>query len=493
MASSDWSKAVEDQEKRLSAGMKRVQLGAPRTAPKTGEATPSAQPSAGDWCDEVDSGPEGEEEGDKPTTAAEASLLNKLLHDGLVKAKVSVEVQQKDPNSPLYSVKSFEQLRLSRELLDGIYGMGFNTPSKIQETALPALIADPPCNMIAQSQSGTGKTAAFVLALLHRVDKTNMWPQVLILSPTYELAVQTGDVISEMARFIPEIKIMLAIKGKKPERGQMIAEQIVVGTPGTVLDFLTRRRCLDPNRIRVFVLDEADIMINVQNFQDHSVRVQRQLKPDCQMMLFSATYSDEVMSFAKRIIPDPIVIRLKKEDETLDNIRQYYTICQKEEEKFVALSNIYGVVTIGQAIVFCYTRKSASALCEKMKNDGHAVALLTGELTLEDRATILTRFRDGKEKLLITTNVCARGIDVEQVTVVFNFDIPVDVYRQPDFETYLHRIGRTGRFGKSGLAINFVDGIRSREYLKRIEDHFGKKIRELRTDDIDEVEKLNEE
>ncbi|XP_065835573.1 ATP-dependent RNA helicase DDX19B-like [Oscarella lobularis] len=484
MASSGWSKADDDQEKSLAAGVSHKLLSirlrraagsrAPRTAPQTGEAAPSAQPSAGDWCDEGDSGPEGEEEGgyiflDKPTTAAEASLLNKVLHDGLVKAKVSVEVQQKDPNSPLYSVKSFEQLRLtSRELLDGIYGMGFNTPSKIQETALPALMADPPCNMIAQSQSGTGKTAAFVLALLNRVDKTNEWPQVLILSPTYELAVQTGDVISEMARFIPEIKIMLAIRGNKPEKGQTIAQQIVVGTPGTVLDFLTRRRCLDPRRIRVFVLDEADIIINVQNFQDHSVRIQKLLKPDCQMMLFSATYSDEVMSFAKRIIPDPIIIRLKREDETLDNIRQYYTVCQSEEEKFLALSNIYGVVTIGQAIVFCYTRKSASALCERMKKDGHAVALLTGELTLEDRATILRRFRDGKETLLITTNVCARGIDVEQVTVVVNFDIPVDIYCRPDFETYLHRIGRTGRFGKSGLAINFVDGTRSSAHLKKM-------------------------
>jgi ATP-dependent RNA helicase DDX19/DBP5 len=273
-------------------------------------------------------------------------------------------------------------------------------------------------------------------------------------------------------------------------RGTTISNQIIIGTPGTVQDWLYRKRAFDPKKIDVFVLDEADIMINTQGFQDQSIKVRRSLRPNCQVMLFSATYSDEVMAFAEQVLPNAMTIRLKKEEETVENIKQYYVKCQNEQDKFRALSNIYGVITIGQAMVFCRTKKSAAWLAEKMKVDGHAVGLLTGDITVEQRITVLNRFREGKEKLLITTNVCARGIDVEQVTVVVNYDIPLDMNLKPDYETYLHRIGRTGRFGKSGLAINFVDGPRTFDHLRKIEDHFGKKIVLLSTDDADEIEKL---
>jgi ATP-dependent RNA helicase DDX19/DBP5 len=377
-----------------------------------------------------------------------------------------------------------------KELLEGVYAMGFNKPSKIQESALPALMADPPQNMIAQSQSGTGKTAAFALAALSRVKPNDQWPQVLILAPTYELACQTGDVIMKMAKYMLSVRITYAIRGEKLARGTTISNQIIIGTPGTVQDWLYRKRAFDPKKIDVFVLDEADIMINTQGFQDQSIKVRRSLRPNCQVMLFSATYSDEVMAFAEQVLPNAMTIRLKKEEETVENIKQYYVKCQNEQDKFRALSNIYGVITIGQAMVFCRTKKSAAWLAEKMKVDGHAVGLLTGDITVEQRITVLNRFREGKEKLLITTNVCARGIDVEQVTVVVNYDIPLDMNLKPDYETYLHRIGRTGRFGKSGLAINFVDGPRTFDHLRKIEDHFGKKIVLLSTDDADEIEKL---
>uniref|UniRef100_A0A8D2D6M8 Helicase ATP-binding domain-containing protein n=1 Tax=Sciurus vulgaris TaxID=55149 RepID=A0A8D2D6M8_SCIVU len=172
--------------------------------------------------------------------------------------------------------------------------MGFNRPSKIQENALPLMLAEPPQNLIAQSQSGTGKTAAFVLAMLSQVEPANRYPQCLCLSPTYELALQTGKVIEQMGKFYPELRLAYAVRGNKLERGQKISEQIVIGTPGTVLDWCSKLRFIDPKRIKVLVLDEADVMIATQGHQDHSIRIQRMLPKNCQMLLFSATFEDSI-------------------------------------------------------------------------------------------------------------------------------------------------------------------------------------------------------
>uniref|UniRef100_A0A8C2CS47 RNA helicase n=1 Tax=Cyprinus carpio TaxID=7962 RepID=A0A8C2CS47_CYPCA len=171
---------------------------------------------------------------------------------------------------------------------------------------------------------------------------------------------------------------------------------------------------------------------------------------------------------------NPNIIKLKREEETLDTIKQYYVLCNSKEDKFNALCNIYGAITIAQAMIFCHTRKTANWLAGQLSKEGHQVALLSGEMVVEQRAAVIERFRDGKEKVLITTNVCARGIDVEQVSVVINFDLPLDKDGNPDNETYLHRIGRTGRFGKRGLAVNMVDSQRSMEILKTYERHFSK-------------------
>nr|XP_014333276.1 PREDICTED: ATP-dependent RNA helicase DDX19A isoform X3 [Bos mutus] len=359
------------------------------------------------------------------------------------------------------------------QLLQGVYAMGFNRPSKIQENALPMMLAEPPQNLIAQSQSGTGKTAAFVLAMLSRVEPAERYPQCLCLSPTYELALQTGKVIEQMGKFHPELKLAYAVRGNKLERGQKISEHIVIGTPGTVLDWCSKLKFIDPKKIKVFVLDEADVMIATQGHQDQSIRIQRMLPRNCQMLLFSATFEDSVWKFAQKVVPDPNIIKLKREEETLDTIKQYYVLCNSRDEKFQALCNIYGAITIAQAMIFCHTRKTASWLAAELSKEGHQVALLSGEMVVEQRAAVIERFREGKEKVLVTTNVCARGIDVEQVSVVINFDLPVDKDGNPDNETYLHRIGRTGRFGKRGLAVNMVDSKHSMNILNRIQEHFS--------------------
>lgn len=422
---------------------------------------------------------------------AEQSLLNKLIRRSLVGNRNHVEVLQRDPTSPLFSVKTFEELRLKPELLRGVYTMGFNRPSRIQENALPMMMAQPPQNLIAQSQSGTGKTAAFSLAMLSHVDPANKWTQCLCISPTYELALQIGQVIQQMGKFCPDVKLAYAVRGNKMERGVKLQEQIVIGTPGTTLDWCTKYKIIDPKKITMFVLDEADVMIATQGHRDQSIRIHRQLTKDCQMLFFSATFEDSVWKFAKQIVPEPNIIKLKREEETLDTIKQLYVVCQEKEDKFTALCNLYGSLTIAQAMIFCHTRRMAAWLAENLTREGHQVALLNGEMTVEQRAAVIERFRSGKEKVLVTTNVCSRGIDVEQVSLVVNFDLPVDLDGNADNETYLHRIGRTGRFGRRGFAVNMVDSQHSMDLIRQIEMHFNRKITKLDTNNLEEMEALN--
>ncbi|NWW90237.1 DDX25 helicase, partial [Rhynochetos jubatus] len=420
--------------------------------------------------------------------SAEISLLNKLIRMSLVESSHDVEILQQDPSSPFFSVKSFEELPLKKELLWGVYMMGFNRPSRIQGTALPIMLAYPPQNLIAQSQSGTGKTAAFVLAMLSRVNPAEKHPQSLCLAPTYELALQIGQVVETLIPFCAGIEVTYAVRGNQVLQGTVLKQQVVIGTPGTMLDWCFKRRVIDLQKINLFVLDEADIMINTQCLSYQSIRIQRALPKSCQMLLFSATFKETVRAFAMQIISNPIVIKLREEELTLSTIRQYYFVCQDREEKYRALCNVYGSITIGQAIIFCQTRRNAEWLSVEMRQEGHQVALLTADLTVAQRANIIQRFREGKEKVLIATNVCARGIDVQQVTIVVNFSLPIDLSSQPDFETYLHRIGRTGRFGKKGIAFSMVE----RQHIglvQMIAQHFQTKIEQLDPDDVDELEK----
>ncbi|XP_045470399.1 DEAD-box helicase Dbp80 [Harmonia axyridis] len=463
----DWSKYALEQDSALNSKIEKIDL---RDNGTKGET------ESEDSVDEVN--------------LAEASLLKKLVRKGLVTNKNDIEIQRQNPNSPLHSVKTFEALNLNPNLLKGIYEMGFNAPSKIQETALPTLLAVPSQNLIAQSQSGTGKTAAFVLAMLSKVDVSKKYPQILCLSPTYELAIQTGEVAAHMAKFCPEIEMKYAVRGEEVSSGTKLTEHIIIGTPGKVMDWALKYRHFNLQDITVFVLDEADVMIAQQGHQDQCIRIHKKLSDRCQMMFFSATYNQKVMEFAKTIVKNPIIISLKREEESLDNIQQYYVNCGSKMAKYNALTNIYGTVGVGQAIIFCQTKRTASWLSEKMSRDGHAVAVLTGDLSVEQRINVLDRFRNGQEKVLITTNVLSRGIDVEQVTIVVNFDLPIDLNGGPDCDTYLHRIGRTGRFGKSGIAINLIDSQESMRICKAIEDHFQRKIQFLNADDSDEIEKI---
>lgn len=430
---------------------------------------------------------------EKEVSKADLSYMKKMMRTNLIESRNQIEVIRNDVNSPLYSVKTFEELRLPEDLLKGVHALGFRKPSKIQETVLPLLIANnkSPTNLIAQSQSGTGKTAAFLLASLKRVKQEEKYPQVLILSPTLELAIQISEVAQKMAKFT-DIKIRHIVKGENRPPSH-IEEQVIVGTPGKLNDWIFRfKNIFDIKKINVFVLDEADVMIDTQGLGQQSIKIQKELRPDCQMMLFSATYEEQVMRFAETIIPNAIVMQLKKEEESLHNISQFYVQCDNQEAKYSALANIFGTLSIGQAFIFCHTKRSANFLRERLTSDGHAVGLITGDLSVEERTEILKRFKDGDERVLITTNLMARGIDVEQVTVVINYDLPVNMEtRDVDYETYLHRIGRTGRFGKSGIAINLIDGDRTMGMIRNLERHFGNKIHRLDATSIEDLEQIN--
>ena len=291
---------------------------------------------------------------------------------------------QADPSNPLYSIKSFDQLGLDEAILKGIYHMRFTKPSKIQENALPLLMRNPPTNFIGQSQSGTGKTAAFVLNILSRIEirDPNMRhvPQALVLAPTRELARQIIGVIQVMGSFIDGLQVLPAIPMDVANRGKNLRGQIVVGTPGTTSD-LIRKRLLPSERIKVLVLDEADNMLDLQGLGDQCIRVKQYvhspsskytnsyltsslLPRDVQTVLFSATFPDHVLQYAAKFAPDANKITLRHEELTVEGIKQLYLDCHSEENKYEVLLKLYGLMTIGSSIIFVQVRSCSPFLME---------------------------------------------------------------------------------------------------------------------------------
>ncbi|KAJ3331319.1 RNA helicase required for poly(A+) mRNA export [Blyttiomyces sp. JEL0837] len=382
------------------------------------------------------------------------SNLVEHANDQVVEVKLADLVD--DVNNPLYSgVSTFEDLGLHPDLLKGLYGMGFQRPSKIQEKALPLLLSNPPRNMIGQSQSGTGKTAAFALTMLSRVNFNVPTTQAICLAPARELARQIMDVIREMGKYTP-VTTAFAIKDSV-ERGSKVDAHIVVGTPGTLNDLIKKRQ-LDVKDVRIFVLDEADNMLDQQGLGDQSIRVKNFMPKNCQIVLFSATFTENVRQFAVRFAPNANMIKLKVEELSVDGIRQLYMDCRDENHKTEVLIMIYGLLTIGQSIIFVRRKDKAEQLTAKMNAEGHKVVLLHG------------------------------GLDAAALNLVINFDMPVDASGRPDPETYLHRIGRTGRFGRTGVSINFVHDQRSYEEMKEIQEYLQREIKRVPTDDWEQIE-----
>jgi ATP-dependent RNA helicase DDX19/DBP5 len=375
----------------------------------------------------------------------------------------------------------------SESILKGIYAMNFRKPSKIQERALPLLMKNPPINMIGQSQSGTGKTAAFTINILSRLDLSTTTPQALVLAPSRELARQIEGVIKLMGQFMEHLMVTIAVPDPS-KRGQKYEGQVIVGTPGTVMDLL-RRRYLDPRQLKVLVLDEADNMLQEQGLGDQCKRVRTSLPREIQTVLFSATFPDHVLRFADQFAPNANKLTLKHEELTVEGIKQFFFDCDNDEDKYNTLVRFYGLLTINSSIIFCKRKDTALEIERRMLADGHQVAHLSSSLEGKDRDVVLDKFRLGQARVLITTNVLARGIDVESVTMVVNYDIPDLRNGSADFETYLHRIGRTGRFGRVGVAVSFISDQASWQRLDQIRQHFGTQIDPLGKD-WDEIEEV---
>ncbi|MCJ1323117.1 RNA helicase required for poly(A+) mRNA export [Xylographa vitiligo] len=427
----------------------------------------------------------------------------------MTEPEYDVEVKLIDQNSPLYSIKSFEELGLSEAIIKGIYTMRFQRPSKIQEKALPLLLSNPSQNMIGQSQSGTGKTAAFVLNILSRLDlstpQSQKSPQAMVLAPTRELARQIIGVIQVMGSFIEGLRVCAAIPAEASKRNQKIEGAVVVGTPGTTMD-LIKKRLLDPSNIKVLVLDEADNMLDQQGMGEQCMRVkmfvhsksfpsavliphERMLRKDTiQIVLFSATFPDKVVDYAQKFAPQANQITLRHDELTVEGIKQLYMDCASEQDKYEVLVKLYGLMTIGSSIIFVKRRDTAAEIERRMTAEGHKVASLTGAFEGHERDMIIDAFRTGLAKVLITTNVLARGIDVQSVSMVVNYDVPDDGRGQPDPQTYLHRIGRTGRFGRVGVSISFVYDQKSWKQLMDISKYFNITMLKVETKDWDLVE-----
>lgn len=437
---------------------------------------------------------EGKEDETQLDGATEPQNGTPMLAEPGYEVNVKLSDVQADPNNPLYSVKNFNDLGLDENIIKGIYAMRFVKPSKIQEKALPLLLANPPMNMIGQSQSGTGKTAAFVLNMLTRLDlstpEARSQPQAMVLAPSRELARQIMGVVQVMGRYIDGLQVAAAIPAEKENRGKYLHGQIVIGTPGTTMD-LIKKRLINPSGIKVLVLDEADNMLDQQGLGDQCIRVKRMLPSNIQIVLFSATFPDYVVKYAENFAPNSNQITLKHEELTIEGIKQLYLECADENAKYDNLVRLYGLMTVGSSIIFVKTRATALQVEHRMNAEGHQCACLTGEYQGKDRDMIIDAFRGGKVKVLITTNVLSRGIDIQSVSLVINYDLPdlsPKAHDRADTQTYLHRIGRTGRFGRVGVSISLMVGARDFNILSEIQDYFGVEMQGLDPNDWDTVE-----
>jgi translation initiation factor 4A len=352
----------------------------------------------------------------------------------------------------------------------GIYAYGFERPSAIQQRAIMPILGKH--DTIAQAQSGTGKTATFSIGVLQQIDGKSNRTQALILAPTRELAQQIHKVCGALGDFL-SINIHACVGGtlvRDDVRKLQDGVQVVVGTPGRVYDML-KRNALNLSQVKIFVLDEADEMLS-RGFKDQIYDIFQFLPNNVQVCLFSATIPEEILDISQRFMRTPIRILVKKEELTLEGIKQFYIAVEKEDWKLETLCDLYETLTITQAIIYCNTRRKVDWLTDKMTQRDFTVSSMHGDMQPGERELIMKEFRSGSSRVLITTDLLARGIDVQQVSLVINYDLPANR------ENYLHRIGRSGRFGRKGVAINFVttEDVRA---LRELEAFYNTQIEEM--------------
>jgi len=383
----------------------------------------------------------------------------------------SIEI---DDSMEYPAIESFDDMGLSENLLRGIYSYGFERPSAIQQRAIRPMIDMR--DTIAQAQSGTGKTATFSIGLLQNIVPTERGCQAIVLAPTRELAVQIEKVVSALGEYLG-VSSFAAIGGVGMRAcidRLRAGVHVVVGTPGRALDMLSRG-ILSTRDLGFFVLDEADEMLS-KGFEEQVYNIFQMLPRTTRVALFSATMPPEVLELTKKFMDASAVkILVKRELQTLDGIKQYYVDVGHEDYKFGCLVDLYEQLSITQAMIFVNTRRKVEWLTEQMHARDFTVSAIHADLPQDERSLIVKEFRSGLSRVLITTDVLARGIDVQQVNMVINYDLPSDI------SNYVHRIGRSGRFGRKGVAINLL-GKNDIRTASEIESYYSTNIDELPCD-----------
>ena len=373
---------------------------------------------------------------------------------------------------PSYIISSWDNLDISEPILRSIHAYGFENPSPIQTRAIMPIIKG--LDIIGQAQSGTGKTATFVIGALARTTLSEKSTQIIMLAPTRELASQIFKVVNGLSRLMEGLNVQLIVGGNPIEEDinalRKRTPHIVVGCPGRLQDML-RRSHISSNSIKLVIIDEADEMFS-SGFKDQIYNIFQYLKKDVQIALFSATLPEDMFQFTEKFMRNPVKIKMKTESLTLEGISQYFVALEDDKQKYDTLKDLFSAVTVSQCIIYCNSVRRVAELFEAMVEDGFPVCCIHSEMDSEARKTTFDKFTIGEYRVLISSNVTARGIDVQQVSTVINFDLPKDNH------TYLHRIGRGGRWGRKGVGISFITK-RDIPKIKDIESYYQCEISEL--------------
>ncbi|CCE86297.1 Piso0_004780 [Millerozyma farinosa CBS 7064] len=370
-------------------------------------------------------------------------------------------------------VYSFDDLNLKPNIVRGIFGYGYESPSAIQQRAILPITEGR--DVLAQAQSGTGKTATFTISALQRIDENEKSTQALILAPTRELALQIQNVITHIGLYL-NVTVHASIGGtsmKDDIEAFKSGVQIVVGTPGRVFDMI-ERRFFRTDKVKMFILDEADEMLS-SGFKEQIYNIFRLLPETTQVVLLSATMPQDVLEVTTKFMNNPVRILVKKDELTLEGIKQFFINVEQEDYKFDCLCDLYDSISVTQAVIFCNTRAKVEYLTTRLKAENFTVSAIHADLPQGERDTIMNEFRSGSSRILISTDLLARGIDVQQVSLVINYDLPANK------ENYIHRIGRGGRFGRKGVAINFVTD-QDVGMMREIEKFYSTQIEEMPAD-----------
>jgi translation initiation factor 4A len=385
------------------------------------------------------------------------------------------DVNMKNNTRKAMEFENWDDAPLNKRLLRGIYAYGFEQPSPIQKKSIIPMTLGK--DIIAQAQSGTGKTGAFSISTLELINSDENYTQAMIISPTRELSKQTYDVITNLSSLMTKVRTSLLIGGTSTESNISSLKEhpphIIVGCPGRIHDMM-RRQYINPAKLKVIVLDEADEMLS-SGFKDQVYNIFQYLNNDVQVALFSATIPVELNILTEKFMRNPIKILVKADMITLEGISQYRIVMDDDPQKYEVLKDIYSIISMSQCIIYCNSVRRVASLYDAMKQDEFPVCCIHSGMDKEDRGQAYDDFKVGKYRVLISSNVTARGIDIQQVSTVINFDVPKDV------STYLHRIGRSGRWGRKGIGINFVTR-RDVRKIREIEEYYSTEIPDLPAD-----------